>query len=923
MKNLKSQILKMSRHLHYLKVKELLYQVERFIPQLKELQNFFEVYSVLSDEILKSTHPFSYNMIHILLSLKKRIVNLEEFYKENDLILMITLGNELDEVQLRNHWTAFFSTCEELQTNMVNAFAKRLPNTDNNHHAEAIPHYEIDDELRQLLNQLRARISDLQLKTQQLFELVKDSEISAPQSAISSIPPTNEEHLFFSLPEEVKVSIFTHLDVEDLISAQLASTNLSNTAATAFAVRFKKNPSQVLAHLNEISPEEAYKFVEGYQHTAEYKALKSLVEHKMPMSDHEVACYMLTRHHQQLPDIEQLKRICASQHIDEKTRDQLLIIQNILESIPENQSDYSSTAAVEATALFDLFLKTFPQSYLNLLPFIHLSHVKWANADLSKAPLPHIDLSYADMSGINLFQTDLRYTNLSKSSLKAANMQHANLHHADLAQVCLDNALLEQANLSHADLGNATLRQSNLQQANLRWANLSGAILDGTIIDGADFSGTRLPYAQLINLDMRTIDLSQLHVEWSYLKKLRLVPDTALKDAEALEDFFNSFEKSLGSHMQESQIKWRIQMLKDLKRLINSSEDAPETKVLFLKKILAHYPSQTLSSTIFTQKHPLKHLFEQFQLIEVDNPMDEIDPSLQKEVISILDEWQHHLDPTTYADCRVTVQNLDTRFENCFAKVPGLTNVNQICQLSSNHFFLLQLFYLDCKYSKLRPYLINYPHRYLRVGEDYSRYASQIFNGDVFHIEQLQKIQPDELETYLYGDEDFLIKHCDHDLNKVKLGGLLITFAPGRKGICPAKVEMIDFQNKRLKFCFEIGHSPSIGSEIYLPIDLVNYQSTRYGFYLYPKNVAAIRAALALRASVTHYIFSTQKGPIPELAPITKIAPPLPKNEKTEVKTLNDEAKSPLLGNNHYGLYHRRTKKPCLMASEKMLCTLT
>lgn len=97
-----------------------------------------------------------------------------------------------------------------------------------------------DNELRQLLNQLRAQISDLKLKTHELFSLVKDSEFSDQQTTISSVMPTHEEHLFFSMPEEVKVSILTHLDVEDLISAQLASKDLSNTAATAFAVRFKK-----------------------------------------------------------------------------------------------------------------------------------------------------------------------------------------------------------------------------------------------------------------------------------------------------------------------------------------------------------------------------------------------------------------------------------------------------------------------------------------------------------------------------------------------------------------------------------------------------------------------------------------------------------------------------------------------------------
>lgn len=459
---------------------------------------------------------------------------------------------------------------------------------------------------------------------------------------------------------------------------------------------------QVLAHLNEIAPKEAYYFVKGYQRTSEYKALKGLVEHKMPMSDYEVACYMLTRHDQQLPDIEQLKGICAAPHIDKKTRDHLqMLIQNTLESSLEHYN--SPSAAAKANALFDLFLKTFPKSYLNLLPSIHFSKVKLVGADLSHAPLSHTLIS-TDMSAINLFQADLRHANLRRSSLSLANMQQTNLHHADLTEeVCLDNALLEQANLSHADLRMATLKQTNLQQANLRWANLSGAVLEGTIIDGADFTGTNLAYTQLINLDMRTIDLSQLHVEWTYLKNVRLVPDAALKNVEALEDFFDSFEKNLVSHTQESQIKWRLQMLKDLKRLISSFAYDPETNVQFLKKILAHYPSQRLSSTIFTQKHPLKHLFEHFQLIQVENPMDEVALPLQKEVISILDEWQLRIDLTHRSDRLINIWDLDKRFGNCFAKVPGLTNVNQICQLSSHHFFLYNCFILTATIQSLDP----------------------------------------------------------------------------------------------------------------------------------------------------------------------------------------------------------------------------
>ncbi|QMT61528.1 pentapeptide repeat-containing protein [Legionella sp. PC997] len=904
MKNLRQQLRTIYPHIPNCSITDLLSHIERFNTQLCELQNFFNFYGALSIELLKGTDPLSYKMIHILLSLKKRIGNLQEFYQWENLIYVIALQNELDDTQVRNHWTVFFLTCEALQTSIINAFAKRLPNTDTKHNAEDIPHHKIDDELPHLLDQLCAQIDDLKLTTYELFGLMKHAELSDQQTAMSFIMPSKEEHLFFSMPEELKVSILSHLDVEDLISAQLASKDFSNTAGTAFAVRFKKNPVQVLAHLNEVPPKEAFDFVEGYQRTSEYKALKSLVEHKMPMSDYEVACYMLTRHHQRLPNIEQLKRICTAPHLDEKTRDHLLIlIQNSLEIDIASQSTHSEHSMLaKVSALFDLFLKTFPKRYLNILPSVYFPSIQLVDADLSHVPLFHTSFFLMDMSKINLAHADLRYARLGSSLLNFANMQ--------------------QTNLQWSNLSGSSLNFADMRQANLKGANLSGAVLDGTLIDGADFTGVNLAYAQLINLDMRNIDLSQVNVEWCYLHNVRLVPDSALEHVELLEDFFNSFEKNLTEHSLESQIKWRLQMLKDLKRLMHSSAERHETNLLFLKKILAHYPPQTLSSTIFTKKHPFDHLFEHVQLIQTEHPMDKEKHPLQEEVISILDEWKLQIDRAPFPDCRVTTGDLDKRFGNCFAKVPGLTNVNQICQLSGSHFFLQQLFYLDYKYSKIKPYLVNYPQQERSVGDDYSRYASQIFDGELFHLEQLQKIQPEELDSYLYGEEDFIIKKSGHNLNRVKLGGLFISYTPGGKGYSPTKLEIIDFQNKRLKFGFNIGPYSSINSEIYLPMNLFNVESTRYGYYLYPKDVAATRAALELRASVTHYIFATQKGPVPELTPITRIAP-LSEKKHSETKTSNGEAEYRLLGANRYGLYHQKAKKPSLMVAEKMLCVLT
>ena len=80
------------------------------------------------------------------------------------------------------------------------------------------------------------------------------------------------------------------------------------------------------------------------------------------------------------------------------------------------------------------------------------------------------------------------------------------------------------------------------------------------------------------------------------------------------------------------------------------------------------------------------------------------------------------------------------------------------------------------------------------------KYASQVFDGELFHHEQLQKIQSNELDSYLYGDEDFVSQQCGRKV--VKLGGLIITYT--KKGMSSCIIQIIDFHNRRLKFGFAL-----------------------------------------------------------------------------------------------------------------------
>lgn len=877
-------------HLSKSSIKAVIWQAHLFMQQVEELAKFLHFYDLHDEAHIKDFERFSFPMIHVVLSLKKRI---DALYKEAEngvLIHVISLQNELDHTLLQEHFAAFFLKCAELQKSIKNLFDKRLEYTAKNLSAENSCDQNLENELRGSITTLRSQLNDLKQSTHALTVCMQRSCLSGNQDAVSSVEPTNRDHLFFSMPEEIKVSILAHLNVEDLLTVQIASKKLLTTAATAFAVHFKKKPAQVLAHLNQLPPEKAYAFVEGYRRTSEYKALTCLVEQKLPMSNLEIACYMLTRHHNQFPDLEQLKITCNDPHIDLNTRDHLLVLMKNVPTIDGYRLFYSPAYIEQNNKLFVLFQQNYPKRYINLLPSIDLEKIELIGADLSYAPLSHAHIRNTDMSAMNLFQ----------------------------------------ANLSYADLRYSTLKQTNLQQANLAWANWNGARFIGTLIDGANFTGANLGNAQFINVDMRTIDLSQVHVEWCYLSNVRLVPNSALEDTDKLDAFFCSFEKTLMTHPLGSQMKLRWHMLKDLKQLLMRFSLSPENKMMYFKLILTHYPLETFSRFLFIKmKHPLKKLFEKKGLIPVDDTQEKIGFPLQEEVISILDKLQDRLDHADDAS-EIYLSDLADKFSQCFTRVPGLTNVNQICHLSSHYFFLLQLFYYYKPLSytnSVKPYLVNCSANTLKAPQPPQKYASQIFDGELFDIKRLQKINPEELYSYLYGEEDFVTKEEKTGLNRVKLGGLLISYTPGWIGTYTSTVEIIDFQNKKLEFGFSIdGKDNFLKPELSYPLNMLNYDVlTHYGSGLDPDKIADIRAALELRKNLVNYILATQQGPLPEMIPLTRIVP-LTKKDDTQavVNRSNHLTEAPLPGNSPHGLFYRKTDCDfSLTVAEKISCLLT
>ena len=98
-------------------------------------------------------------------------------------------------------------------------------------------------------------------------------------------------------------------------------------------------------------------------------------------------------------------------------------------------------------------------------------------------------------------------------------------------------------------------------------------------------------------------------------------------------------------------------------------------------------------------------------------------------------------------------------------------------------------------------------------------YASEVFNGALFDVKSLQQIKREELDDYLYGDEDFavIVQYGNHT---VKLGDLLITYEPNGPASMSLLVQAIDFEKRQLKpyFNFDFQAKVSLMPEIYIPV---------------------------------------------------------------------------------------------------------
>lgn len=846
---------------------------------------------------------------------------------------VIASKHGIDDLLFKSQLTSFFDVCKRLRQCITEFGEQRI------NRKTRVPTHTVGEKQEGHL------LTDLYHHLTQFHDLVFATTAQLCPSNTSHrlrsliyppLPPS--QSILDSLPRELQLMIFSQLDLEDLLTLQTTSQNWSAIAAIAFADRFKKNPAQVIAHLSHAKPEEAYEFINGYRRTSEYKALYSLVAQGMPMSNLEIACYLLTRHDEKLPAIASILETCNDASLSPEIRMQLSLI---IKHTPEikHRAGKSETLSMpqfmSPHQLFDLYLTAFPEGYLNILPSLYFNQINLTGAVLSFAPLAHVTIRGQDLSKARLVQADLRYARLASSQLESADLSHANLYHANLKHASLVNAMLENTRLTGANLSHVNLSGASLKKADLRGANLTSAYFMATVMDGADFTGANLSHASFIHVDLRCVDLSQMNLEWSYLHKVRLIPDTVVKSTARLENFFNTFEKMLLNHSEKSRNKLRKQMLKELKSLLINVFLRTKKKRAWVNLVFEYYPPSLFKDDSFLKtNHPFKALFEEFQPIEVKRSTPQINLPLHNDVVSVFAELQNRI---ITADSDIKVGDLIRQLTQIMRKVPESTNISQISSLSNQHLFLLHVLYYSglginerCK--PLKPLLVNYPSHSLDEQPRHScRFASEIFDGELFRLEKLQHIKPDDFTSAsLYGDEDFIIKTKKQHKKRVKLGGLWITYTnylAGGTRYMTFQVETIDFQNKQIQpgFSLDLKSFPNLSTEQFLPLCLGNIIGRMGHDVFIPLTIIPlIRAGFHLKKSLINYIFATQKGPIPQCLSFEVIQPI--ETEKELAQNLKLENRPPnrrFLPDNPYSLFSTKAIAPLPLAAEESCCLVS
>ncbi|KTC79094.1 Secreted effector protein PipB [Legionella cherrii] len=666
----------------------------------------------------------------------------------------------------------------------------------------------------------------LQLSGEQLHDVdeLTDSAVAATPStaldAAEGVEDINQDNPLFALPDEMMMHILSHLPPQDLLNARRMAK--SKTAVVDATLEMITRPHFIIDYLSHADGITGHQFTAFYQRTQRYQELKRKVLANEALTAEEAICYTLTRDCNVLPA--HLKEAMHKLSLDEATRNHLELITTVSEEIRAIDAKYEvlhiyqyiSDSKDDLTNLLARLKPHHPHQFVNVLAGANFSGFKFSGQDFSYLNLSGIRFKYADLRGVNF------------------------------RGACLTGADLNKALLSGADFTNTDLRGAQLSRANFNGVDLSAMNLEGV-----DF-------------------------EWAHIRGAQLLALGALNSPEELYAALAQFAQSIAKHSSGSKRKLQEQMLVEIaQQLESSTEHSIKEKIALLDVAIAAIKPDELIVGIFPFQNACQELKEKMTATEPRQDIPE--HPLKQEAKEILERIFALLNVTDKGAAGAFAKNQTPREINedaysdeyrllvgCIDKYPELDNSLKIAEALGISPEMSYMLYFTCPsigfLSSYKPPILAGYHREKQQTNQGKKYASEVFDGHMFDIGALQKIKSDELDQYLYEEEDFAIFERN-GRRKVKLGDLFITcFPPLAKDFVFSTVEVIDFETHKLKpaFSFDVRRHGGIPFGAFMPFWYnVGYTVPKWDFRT--DDMQYLQEAYTFKKQVIERIFVSEK----------------------------------------------------------------
>ncbi|MCW8445499.1 pentapeptide repeat-containing protein [Fluoribacter gormanii] len=683
----------------------------------------------------------------------------------------------------------------------------------------------LQEHLQQILLQLSgAQLHDVDEKTVSAVATAPSEVLDATED----VKDINQDNPLFALPDEMMMSILVHVPPQDLLNARWMAK--SKTAVVDATLEMITQPHFIIDYLSHADGIAGHQFTAFYQRTQRYQELKRKVLANEPLTAEEAICYTLTRDCNVLPT--QLKEAMQELPLDETTRNHLELISTASQEIRAidaqiNMAQFNNLVAIrsimkEAHSNSLVTLKRLhPHQFVNLL----------AGANFSGGQFSGHDFSYLNLRGIQFRDADLRGANFN-------------------------GACLASTDLSRALLSGAHFTDEQLRGMQFNGANFDGVDLSANNLEGIDF-------------------------EWASIRGAKLLPADALNSPEELRAALAQFAQGITKHSSGSKRKLQEQILIEIAQQLElSTEHSLKEKIDLLDVALAAIKPVELIVGLFPFQNACLELKE--KMTSAHAKQDAPEHPLKKEAKDILERiWGmlHGTDKTdekkpSWFPKRKAINEGAYRSEyrqlmNCINKYPELDNSLKLTQALGISPEMWHMLFITCPSMPLQPHtrppiLAGYHQETQQASEGEKHYASEVFNGYMFNIRLLQKITWNELDQYLYEEEDFVIlEGNEFEEKKVKLGDLLITFCSYAKGSDFPKFEVIDFERRKLKpaFSINLAHYGNIPFEAFVPFDYfaIDPLAGVKGFCFTVDDVQYLPEVFALKKQIIERVFASER----------------------------------------------------------------